>query len=553
MRRLWQRFCRDRRGAIAVTSALLMTSLIGFAALGIDLGSVYTDKRKAQSVADLAALAAVGDMANAKNAAGATIVLNKLASASFDIQFGVYTADPAVAPASRFVPSAQSAANAARVLLDTKAPLFLSRAVTGRDHFDIRATATAAMTSFASFSIGSRLLKVDGGLLNAVLGGLLGAHLSLSAMDYNALIDMKLDAFDFMNALATRLQITAGTYDQVLGANVRIGDFVAAMKDTAQQRFGALNPAVRAMASVAQAVQGKAEKLKVQSVVDLGPYGSVSVGEKPKVSAMLAALDMITAAAQLANGENQVAVGIASSIPGIASATLKLSVGERPKGKSWATFGPAGATVHTAQTRVLLTVQVNGAAPLATVTIPIYIEIASGTARLASLKCGFPNVSTSMATLAVTPGVIDAWIGNVTPGDFTNFSRAPNPGPATLVDVATLKVTGRSHVSVSNLSPTQVTFAYSDILAQTKKTVGTSDFSASLVSRLLGGTQLGVNVLGLGLGLPQISSNMTALLSGAAGPVDQLLTSVLQTLGVGLGQVDVWVTGIRCDGAVLVI
>jgi uncharacterized membrane protein len=30
------------------------------------------------------------------------------------------------------------------------------------------------------------------------------------------------------------------------------------------------------------------------------------------------------------------------------------------------------------------------------------------------------------------------------------------------------------------------------------------------------------------------------------------LDQVLATLGVGIGQADVWVTGIRCDGAVLV-
>jgi uncharacterized membrane protein len=40
--------------------------------------------------------------------------------------------------------------------------------------------------------------------------------------------------------------------------------------------------------------------------------------------------------------------------------------------------------------------------------------------------------------------------------------------------------------------------------------------------------------------------------SSAARSVDQLLASVLATLGVGIGQADVWVSGVRCDGAVLV-
>ena len=31
-----------------------------------------------------------------------------------------------------------------------------------------------------------------------------------------------------------------------------------------------------------------------------------------------------------------------------------------------------------------------------------------------------------------------------------------------------------------------------------------------------------------------------------------LLAAVLATFGVGIGQADVWVNGVRCDGAVLV-
>ena len=45
---------------------------------------------------------------------------------------------------------------------------------------------------------------------------------------------------------------------------------------------------------------------------------------------------------------------------------------------------------------------------------------------------------------------------------------------------------------------------------------------------------------------------MTGIVGGATASIDQMLASVLATLGVGIGQTDVWVTGIRCDGAVLV-
>ena len=56
----------------------------------------------------------------------------------------------------------------------------------------------------------------------------------------------------------------------------------------------------------------------------------------------------------------------------------------------------------------------------------------------------------------------------------------------------------------------------------------------------------------LGLPIPGIGALVARIIGGATGSIDTLLNSVLQTLGIGLGQADVWVNGIRCDGAVLV-
>ena len=64
--------------------------------------------------------------------------------------------------------------------------------------------------------------------------------------------------------------------------------------------------------------------------------------------------DMLSATGSLANGTNQIAANVNLSLPGIASVTLMATIGERPVGTSWVTVGSAGATVHTAQTRILL-------------------------------------------------------------------------------------------------------------------------------------------------------------------------------------------------------
>jgi uncharacterized membrane protein len=219
-----RRFCADPRGTVAVLSAVLITTILGIAALGVDVGSVYLDQRKAQGIADLASLAAVSDIANADVMASRTVKANAPPDGTtFALQLGTYTPSASLAPAKRFDASNVASPNAARVTLTTSTPLHFAKIITGRDSFAIQTTATAAVTQFGAFAIGSRLASVNGGLLNQVLGGLLGANLSLSVMDYNALVSAKLDMFKFMDALATRLSLTGVTYDSILYSSVSVG------------------------------------------------------------------------------------------------------------------------------------------------------------------------------------------------------------------------------------------------------------------------------------------------------------------------------------------
>jgi uncharacterized membrane protein len=155
-------------------------------------------------------------------------------------------------------------------------------------------------------------------------------------------------------------------------------------------------------------------------------------------------------------------------------------------------------------------------------------------------------------TLGVTPGIVDAWIGNVSVADLTNFTTKPNPPPATLVNLGAVTVSGLAHAGMGNTTPTPVTFDYSEIQSQTPQTVTTTNFTSSLTSSLLGNLALTVQVGPLGLPIPGLGATVSNLLASDTSSIDQLLATVLATLGVGIGQADVWVTGIRCDGAVLV-
>ena len=60
-------------------------------------------------------------------------------------------------------------------------------------------------------------------------------------------------------------------------------------------------------------------------------------------------------------------------------------------------------------------------------------------------------------------------------------------------------------------------------------------FTSSLTSSLLGNLSL-VNIIGLGLPIPGPGTAVAGILAGVTSPVDQLLASPLQTLGVGIGR-----------------
>ncbi|MGB3626484.1 MAG: hypothetical protein WA989_11665, partial [Henriciella sp.] len=83
-----------------------------------------------------------------------------------------------------------------------------------RDAADVTARGTAMASSQVALSIGSRLARLEDGLLNAILSELTGSEIELSVMDYEAIFDTKIDLFAFTETLASDLDLTAGTYDE---------------------------------------------------------------------------------------------------------------------------------------------------------------------------------------------------------------------------------------------------------------------------------------------------------------------------------------------------
>jgi uncharacterized membrane protein len=568
-------FAADRRGGVTLMFAAAIFVLFGFGAMAVDVGSFFYEKRRQQTANDLAALAAAGDLPRARAAAEATATRNGFAPGTIEtVQHGIYTADAGLPVEQRFVPGPAATANAVRVRMKAVTPMLLGRVLSASSSLTATPPGTPATTIQASYSsgdvpigssaiatqemqaaftVGSRLAKLEGGVLNGLLGSLLGGSLSLSVMDYEALAKARIDLFDFSKRLATRANLTAVTFDDVLQANVRLPEVLTAIQEASRDHATGSPAATSALSRLATAHAGSTRPVDLRALAAFGTFGEKALSEPAPIAASLTALDMVSAIAQIANGARQIDLSLALQVPGIASVQLRLGIGERPVGTSLVSVGRMGASVHTAQTRLLFTVELVGSGSAALVRLPLYLELAAATAKLSSIQCNGSDAASARVTLAVTPALVDAWIGQVSMAEFANFRSAPNPPAATLLNLAGLaSVSGRAHATMTNLAPTPVSFGYSEILRGDKRTTSTQNFTATLLSRLVGDLDIRVQALGLGLGVPGLGPAVSGVIAGAATPLDQVLNAVLGTLGLGLGQADSWVTGVRCGGAVLV-
>lgn len=545
-----RRICRNRRGSIGVLMALFLTVSVGCCAIAVDIASLYLERRTAQGVADLAAIAAAGDIVRAQEAAHATLAANGFSAIrSLDVIKGRYEMDPALSHERRFEAGKQPF-NAVRLNVAMGGQLYFAKSFMPEPEISVSAIGTA--DAQATFSIGSRLASVQGGLSNAILGALLGGNVSLSVMDYQALLNGNVSLLSFLSALSTEVGVTAGTYSDVLNANATVGQVLSALAKAAA------SSGQSQAAQVATVLLGQANAsvtVPLHSLVDLGPLAQAAVGQpQAGLAADVNAMSLVTALASLANGNKQVAVNLGTTIPGLLSLKVDIAIGEAAQHSGWVAVGQPGAIVRTAQTRLRLLAEVGGSGILSGVRIrlPLYLEIASAEARLKSLACT-GGASNAQATVEARPAAARAWIGDVAPGGLSSFGSSVPVTSGTIVQALLVKVTGSAYTQMSNTSATDLTFTMSDVNGHVIKSAEVRDFLSSLTSHLLQTMDLHVDILGLGVGLSvsAVKGVVLAALTPVTSTLDALLVPLLQLVGVRLGEVDVQVNGIRCGGAVL--
>lgn len=559
--RLATGFRRARRGNVATLTALTMPLAIAFAGVTIDQASLNAQRRQAQAITDLAALSAASNLSDPERSAASAFSDNGMEAAvispveavlepavvlsgpTVTVTTGRYRPQAELPIAQRFE-NATPPHNAARVTLRKPGTRFFFPDLFAQA--EIRTSAIASVTAEAAFSVGSRLASLNSDLINALLGG----SVSLSVMDYEGLVAADIDVLRFLDVLATQTNIRAATYSDVLQGSATVGQMARAMAAV----DGLDRSATLSLAALARSTG--TIRVPLSKVVDLGRLGQVAVGQStPGLAVTGRALDMLTAAAAIADGNRQVSVDLGTSLPGLAGARAQVAIGEPPQGHSWFIIGERGALVRTAQTRILLTIDVlaPGGALGSAVRLPLYAEIAFAEAKLASVTCPTGAPDSVRAVVAVRPGVTSLRIGEPNAASMADFRSSPPFAPARLVGLPLVSIEGAAHVEVAQLGWRNLTFSAADIRGGVVKSVSTHTLTQSLTESLLRNLTLDVKVIGLGLGVPRgLTGTLATTLAAATPSVDALLGSVLGALGVKVGEADVRVSGATCGRAVLV-
>jgi uncharacterized membrane protein len=587
------------RGAVALVAAVTLTTLFGAAALAVDLGALYAARRNLQAATDSAALAATFGLASTPLGTTTTFANNYLSYNGFPasrlfgtpvVTTGRYCPNAATSPptpSTRFTAGTSSASvcpgdssgttfgsgpNAVQVTASIKSPLFFGRAVSpGLTTETISTSATATQINEAAFMAGTGLASVSNGVVNGVLSALIGGSVNLSLVQYNGLVSTNVTALDFLNALAVRAGVTAGTYSSLLQSTVSVSTVLAAAADALTVEGGTGSAALIALQSLQASASGGATIL-VSNLLNLGVLQNQGISSANTATALSAGLnlyDLATLTAQVANGNSAIAIPSSTlGITGIATVTSSSTVIEPPQSPPFV-FGPVGVTVHTSQVRLQLTFTLLGALSVlggtAPLTLPIYIEAGSGTATLTKITCGLSPATDATVTISAQSGVAYAYIGATTSA-LTNYSQLVTVVPATLSTITlspipiAVTIMGYAQASLASPAPTSLTFNHTQITAKTAQTVASTGMVSNLLQALVSGVQLTLTatLLGIPFTLPAAS---TSALTGAVGlllsplgaALDSQLDGLLAALGVKLGYMDVTVTGVRCGVPALVL
>lgn len=403
-----------QRGAAAVFAAIAMTTLLVSIALTIDIGRLYFAQRDLQNAANLAALDAsrmasgcYGPIEDSRLATANTVAIDSLIRNGFDagalttVRVGGINRTP---DGLRFFdPDANNRSFAVQIGLQRPAPprllpLFLppepqrgaGAAEQAPDEQRLFAEASAMVRNDVALSVGSFGARITpqapGTLLQALPG-----NLSITALDYAALIDAEINLLDVLEpgslSEITELLVEETTLpaflDGVSAALLAANELVAASVTSA----------------LSAAAEGLNQTLIPAQLVDLeGQVApaingvTVSAGALVEAAIQSVLIDGFFEALIQLGGGREVAVNLRE-----AAQVVQGPPGIRQDGEEL-------TEARTAQARLTTQVPLTGLLPTAT-QVALYAEVASARAAVTGVRCPSADNLLRQARIRVRTGV----------------------------------------------------------------------------------------------------------------------------------------------------
>ncbi|WFE77026.1 pilus assembly protein TadG-related protein [Roseinatronobacter sp. S2] len=568
---------------MAIIVALLLTVLFGFVAFGVDLGQIYRDQNRLQAQADLAAMGAVVDLTNAPARAGTMLERNAATPDALKaLRYGRYMLNPDIAPESRFteLPSGNYGVNAVQLDVSNATPLTFAQMFLNQNSIELSATATAMQPSGASFTLGSGLARLEGGVIQQ----LTGANITLTALDHEALLDGRVTLLAFLDELTTEIGFEAGNYVDLLALQIGLPEILASLARTQTGQAAEFLDQL--------AVESTPQYVELARIVSVfgQPLGLKSDDFLVRIlkETELSALDILAATLDVISASRAIDLDVDVNIEGLLDLDAELLVQERAQNSGWVSVGEPGAKLHTAQTRLRTELELNpnllgslgiGVEALS-LRLPLYLEVANAEAELTYVNCrpDHPNAVVAAFDTGANPldGASGPHVAELFLGQFSEerFISGPKLTPADLdyadlLDISlkvlllpdiklTLQAKGGAIVGTSDTGT--VTFTQKSM--DYPQSISSKALLSGAISSLLGNGGLSIRVKPEHESLvgallepllnPVVGLLQTGLLAGVAGIVDAALEVTLDAAGVQVGTADLELVDTTCGAPRLV-
>lgn len=416
---------KNQQGAIGLFGVLTLMMAVLFVAVAVDSGRMWMEKRKLQNIADMAAIAAGGQVGGcvennsdvyrmaAQGAAMANGYQGSLLAAPNVVELGGYSTDEG--GVRTFVANGER--RAVHVLATQEVPSSLFAGGIFNQRIVLQAEAVAAVrASFAAFGVGSTAvnLNTEASILNSILGKALGSSINLTAISYQGLADSKIQLLNLVRANGNLGSVTG-----LLNKEVSLAELVELVDIAAKQDENSL----RLINSVALDGLLSATRGMVNTTLPKVALGNILKISNPSDNAVLAThlnvlqlLNSIALAqvqAAISNGNNFVDIGVPVTVPGLVNLATRLTVTQAPQ---IAIGPPAGGAnrqactfAETAQISVMAIASVN-ALGLASVDLALKLGVAEGKASL--MEVNLRGANETLVLINARPGLASLRLTN---------------------------------------------------------------------------------------------------------------------------------------------